>query len=141
AAAICPNAYGSSTIGVKKSAVVTTARSGATRYTAASSAVSNPTRRSSSAARGSSARSGCRSAGESLQAHPAPCDSAVSRGGGIAVLSAAVPERPFTDEELDAALEALTQPERFREAEARVARIAPQLQHVLYHALDVEGGF
>ena len=50
-------------------------------------------------------------------------------------------ERPFTDEELDAALEALTQPDRFREAEARVARVAPQLQHVLYNALDVEGGF
>jgi len=52
-----------------------------------------------------------------------------------------VSERPFTDEELDAALEALTQPDRFRDAEARVARIAPQLQHVLYSALDVEGGF
>jgi hypothetical protein len=52
-----------------------------------------------------------------------------------------VPERPFTDEELDAALQALTEPDRFRDAEARVARIAPQLQHVLYNALDVEGGF
>jgi hypothetical protein len=52
-----------------------------------------------------------------------------------------VPERPFTDEELDAALEALTQPDRFREAEARVARIAPQLQHVLYNALEVDGSF
>ena len=50
-------------------------------------------------------------------------------------------ERPFTDEELDAALQALTQPDRFSEAEARVARIAPQLQHVLYEALDVGGGF
>jgi hypothetical protein len=52
-----------------------------------------------------------------------------------------VSERPFTDEELDAALEALTEPDRFREAEARVARIAPQLQHVLYEALNVEGAF
>jgi hypothetical protein len=52
-----------------------------------------------------------------------------------------VPERPFTDEEVDAALRALTEPDRFREAEARVARIAPQLQHVLYQALEVEGGF
>ncbi|MEA2295507.1 MAG: hypothetical protein QOE86_3146 [Solirubrobacteraceae bacterium] len=52
-----------------------------------------------------------------------------------------MPERPFTDEELDAALEALTQPDRFREAEARVARIAPQLQHVLYNALEVDGSF
>jgi hypothetical protein len=52
-----------------------------------------------------------------------------------------VPERRFTDEELDDALKALTEPDRFREAEARVARIAPQLQHVLYHALDLDGYF
>jgi hypothetical protein len=52
-----------------------------------------------------------------------------------------VPERRFTDEELEAALKALTEPDRFREAEARVARIAPQLQHVLYHALDMDGYF
>ena len=50
-------------------------------------------------------------------------------------------ERPFTDEELDGALKALTEPERFREAESRVTRIAPQLQHVLYHALDLDGYF
>ena len=50
-------------------------------------------------------------------------------------------ERPITDEELDGALKALTEPDRFRDAEARVARIAPQLQHVLYEALNVEGGF
>ena len=50
-------------------------------------------------------------------------------------------ERPFTDEELDGALKALTDPERFREAEARVTRIAPQLQHVLYQALDLDGYF
>jgi hypothetical protein len=52
-----------------------------------------------------------------------------------------VSEHRFTDDELDAALKALTEPERFREAEARVARIAPQLQHVLYQALDVDGYF
>jgi hypothetical protein len=52
-----------------------------------------------------------------------------------------VSERRFTDNELDAALKALTEPERFREAEARVARIAPQLQHVLHQALDVDGYF
>ena len=50
-------------------------------------------------------------------------------------------ERRFTDEELDTALKALTEPDRFREAEARVARIAPQLQHVLYSALDLDGYF
>ena len=52
-----------------------------------------------------------------------------------------MPERPFTDEQVDAALRALTEPDRFREAEARVARIAPQLQHVLYQALDLDGYF
>jgi hypothetical protein len=52
-----------------------------------------------------------------------------------------VAERRFTDEEIDAALNALTAPERFREAEARVARVAPQLQHVLYQALDLDGYF
>ena len=50
-------------------------------------------------------------------------------------------EPRFTDEEIDAVLQALTEPERFREAEARVARIAPQLQHVLYNALDLDGYF
>ena len=50
-------------------------------------------------------------------------------------------ERRFTDEELDAALKALSEPDRFRDAEGRVARIAPQLQHVLYHALDLDGYF
>lgn len=47
----------------------------------------------------------------------------------------------FSDEELDRALQALTEPERFNQAEARVARIAPQLQHVLGAALDVGGYF
>ena len=50
-------------------------------------------------------------------------------------------ERRFSDEEVDAALRALTEPDRFRDAEARVARIAPQLQHVLHQALDLEGYF
>jgi hypothetical protein len=51
-----------------------------------------------------------------------------------------VPERQFTDAELEAALEALSEPERFRDAEARVARIAPQLQRILASAL-MEGGW
>ena len=51
-----------------------------------------------------------------------------------------MPERRFTDDEVDAALEALSEPERFREAETRVARIAPQLQHILAQALG-EGGW
>jgi hypothetical protein len=51
-----------------------------------------------------------------------------------------VPERPFTDAEMDAAIEALTDPARYREAESTVARVAPQLQRILNHALD-EGGW
>ena len=51
-----------------------------------------------------------------------------------------MPEREPTDAELEAALEALTDPERFRAAESRVARFAPQLQHVLARALR-EGGW
>jgi hypothetical protein len=51
-----------------------------------------------------------------------------------------VPDRPFTDAEIDAAIEALSDPDRFREAESRVARVAPQLQRILIHALE-EGGW
>lgn len=47
----------------------------------------------------------------------------------------------FSDEELDAAIEALSDPERFREAEARVAHAAPQLQRVLNEALQAGGFF
>ncbi len=49
--------------------------------------------------------------------------------------------RAFTDEQLDRALDALTDPERFREAEQRVARIAPQLQKILNQALHAGGWF
>jgi hypothetical protein len=52
-----------------------------------------------------------------------------------------VPERQFTDAEVDAALEALTDPERFRAAETRVARMAPQLQRILGEALTAGGWF
>ena len=48
---------------------------------------------------------------------------------------------PFTDEQLDSALEALTDPERFRQAEERVARVAPQLQRILNEALHGGGWF
>ena len=50
-----------------------------------------------------------------------------------------MPER-FTDEQLSAALDALTDPERFREIERRVATAAPQLQQILATAL-AEGGW
>jgi hypothetical protein len=51
-----------------------------------------------------------------------------------------VPDRPFSDAEIDAAVEALSDPARFREAESHLARVAPQLQRILIHALE-EGGW
>ena len=49
--------------------------------------------------------------------------------------------RAYTDEELDAAIEALSSPERFREAEAMVAAAAPNLQRVLASAIEHGGWF
>lgn len=50
-------------------------------------------------------------------------------------------EPAFTDEQIDRAVEALSDPERFREAEALVARMAPQLQGILNEALHSGGWF
>ena len=47
----------------------------------------------------------------------------------------------YTDEQLDAAVEALSDPERFREAEALVAAAAPRLHRVLASALEQGGWF
>src|ERR671922_2784084 len=80
-AAIRPNAYGSSTIGVKKSTVCTIARSGPSWTTAASSAVSAATSTHGSEDGGSDATIGRRSAADSLQPHPAPCDREVRAPG------------------------------------------------------------
>jgi hypothetical protein len=52
-----------------------------------------------------------------------------------------VPDRAYTDAEVDAAVEALSDPERLREAQDLVARAAPQLQRVLDQALDAGGWF
>jgi hypothetical protein len=46
-----------------------------------------------------------------------------------------------SDEDLDAAIAALEDPERFREAEAMVARAAPKLARVLAQALEAGGWF
>jgi hypothetical protein len=51
-----------------------------------------------------------------------------------------VPERAFRDAELEAAIDALGDPDRFREAQALVERAAPQLQRLLGLALK-EGGW
>jgi hypothetical protein len=46
----------------------------------------------------------------------------------------------FTDEQLEAAVAALSEPDRFRGAEERLAVLAPQLQRILADALS-EGGW
>jgi len=46
----------------------------------------------------------------------------------------------FTDEQVEAAVRALSDPERFAGAERAISQLAPQLQRVLAHSLD-EGGW
>ena len=48
---------------------------------------------------------------------------------------------PYTQAELDAAVDRLSDPERFAEAERTVAAAAPQLQRVLASALAAGGWF
>ena len=50
------------------------------------------------------------------------------------------PER-FSDAELDAAVAALTEPDRLAEAQDAVIRMAPQLQRILNEALAAGGWF
>jgi hypothetical protein len=52
-----------------------------------------------------------------------------------------VPERQFTDAEIEAAVQALSDPARFRAAETRVGQLAPQLQRILGMALNDGGWF
>jgi Lon protease-like protein len=50
-------------------------------------------------------------------------------------------EPSYTDEEIDAAIEAISDPEAFRETERQVARAAPRLQRILAEALGAGGWF
>ncbi len=52
-----------------------------------------------------------------------------------------VPRGPYTDEQIDAAIDAISDPEAFGEAERMVARAAPHLQRVLAEALNAGGWF
>ena len=47
----------------------------------------------------------------------------------------------FSDAEIEAAIEALSEPGRFEQAEAVVSRAAPQLQRILAQALEAGGWF
>jgi hypothetical protein len=51
-----------------------------------------------------------------------------------------VPERAYTDEELDAAIAEIADPGQLREAQDVILRVAPQLQKVLAAAI-AEGGW
>jgi hypothetical protein len=51
------------------------------------------------------------------------------------------PERVYTDEELDAAIEQLTEPDRLKAGQDLVTRAAPSLQRVLAAALSDGGWF
>jgi hypothetical protein len=50
-------------------------------------------------------------------------------------------EGPYSDDEIDAAVEALTSAERLAGARDTVARLGPQLQRVLNEALSAGGWF
>jgi Lon protease-like protein len=54
---------------------------------------------------------------------------------------ARVARGPYSDQEVEAAIEAISQPEAFQDAERAVARAAPQLQRVLAEALSAGGWF
>ncbi|MDP9189978.1 MAG: hypothetical protein M3O25_12100 [Actinomycetota bacterium] len=52
-----------------------------------------------------------------------------------------MPGGPYSDEQIDAAIDAITAPGAFGEAERAVARAAPHLQRVLAEALNAGGWF
>jgi len=83
AAAICPKSNGSSTTGVKKSVVTTSARRASIRHTAASSGDPSPTSRSGFGFAGKRSASGRRTwasaSALSLEAQPAQLAMVVSR--------------------------------------------------------------
>lgn len=47
----------------------------------------------------------------------------------------------YSEEQLDSAIDRLTEPDRFREAESMVASAAPKLQRVLTEAMQAGGWF
>ena len=52
-----------------------------------------------------------------------------------------MPAERYSDEQIDAAIEALSDPQAFRDAERQVARAAPKLQRILAEALGTGGWF
>ena len=52
-----------------------------------------------------------------------------------------MPERAYSSEEVEAALQTISDPERYRAAEQSVAEAAPSLQAILAQALEAGGWF
>jgi Lon protease-like protein len=52
-----------------------------------------------------------------------------------------VAQSEYSDEQIDAAVEAISDPEVFKETERQVARVAPRLQRILAEALGAGGWF
>lgn len=52
-----------------------------------------------------------------------------------------MPAERYSDEQIEAAIEAISDPEVFRESERQVARAAPRLQRILGEALNAGGWF
>jgi hypothetical protein len=48
---------------------------------------------------------------------------------------------PYSDDQIDSAIDAISEPDVFREAERQVARAAPRLQGILAEALGAGGWF
>jgi hypothetical protein len=48
---------------------------------------------------------------------------------------------PYSDEQIDTAIDAISEPEVFRDVERQVARAAPKLQRILAEALGAGGWF
>src|SRR5436305_11262524 len=90
---MAPKVNGSSTMGVKKSTVCTSACSGEMRYTPASSALSKPTRTLGSCCRANFPSTESSAAGLSLDAQPAAFTDSVSRNGLVSGTDIIVIER------------------------------------------------
>ena len=133
-AAMRPNAYGSSTIGVKKSAVCTIARSSVSLTTPASSAVSVATSTRGSVGAGQPGHDRAQVGGRELAAAAGAVGEG-GQGGEHRDLSwRAVPQ--YTDAQIEAAVASLSEPGRLEEAQRLVASAAPQLQGILNQALE-----
>jgi hypothetical protein len=71
----------------------------------------------------------------------ASCRCGSAAGGTERDILRNVARGPYSDEQIDAAIDAISDPEAFRETERQVARAAPRLQRILAEALGAGGWF